>query len=155
MNDSTNWLVHDHEKFDALLEQCELAAAAGAWKEAFRLFYEFTDALKLHMRMEDEVLYPLFVEETGDPDGAIAMLGEEHDDIVRLLGDLDVVIRTRNDDAFGESLEPLHNVMREHDDHEELVFRRLGDDSPVLTRRDEIITRLKALKPGMERAWGF
>jgi hypothetical protein len=154
MSESSNWLVHDHRKFDTLLEQCELAAEAGEWKAAIKLFYEFTDALKLHMRMEDEVLYPLIVEETGDPDGAIAMLGREHDDIVRLLHDLDTVIRTRDDDAFGESLEPLHNIMREHDDHEEQVFRHLGSDS-ILMQRDEIIGRLHALKPGSERSWGF
>ena len=46
-----------------------MAADVGEWKNAKDLFQKFVADLKLHMQMEDEVLYPLFIEENGDPDG--------------------------------------------------------------------------------------
>jgi iron-sulfur cluster repair protein YtfE (RIC family) len=63
---SSNWLVHDHDKYDAVLNECEIAADVGEWKKAKHLFQDFVSDLKLHMQMEDEVLYPLFIEENGD-----------------------------------------------------------------------------------------
>ncbi len=37
MSDNTNWMVHDHRKYETALDECELAAGAGAWKEAVRV----------------------------------------------------------------------------------------------------------------------
>lgn len=146
MSEDANWLVHDHRKYDEALSYCELVAGAGEWKEAVALFNAFVEDLRLHMRMEDEVLYPLFVAETGDPDHEIADLGEEHDDIVRLLGDLLTIIKTNDIDHFDESLPHLHRALRKHNAHEESALRRLGSES-ILLRRDEILARLDAMKP--------
>ncbi len=57
-----NWLVHDHHKYDAELYNCELAAHAGDWDNTTFLFDIFAADIKLHMQMEDDVLFPLFVE---------------------------------------------------------------------------------------------
>jgi len=150
MNEPTNWLVHDHRKYDEALEHCELVAGAGEWKEAVRLFNEFVEDLRLHMRMEDEVLYPLFAEETGDPGDEITDLADEHEDIARLLRDLLTILKTNDIDHFEASLAPLHEVLRQHNAHEEKVFSKLGSDS-LLTRRDEILARLGKLQPTHDR----
>jgi len=144
MSEDTNWLVHDHRKYDAALDECELAAGAQEWKVAIALFNEFVKDLELHMRMEDEVLYRLFTQETGDPEGEIELLSDEHGDIARLLQDLAIIIKTKNFDHFEDSLRPLHRVMNAHNAHEEAVFRRLASDS-LLMRRDEIMARLNAI----------
>lgn len=155
MSDTANWLVHDHRKYEAALQACEFAAGAEEWKEAAKLFYDFVDDLKLHMRMEDEVLYPFFKEEVGDPEGEIARLSEEHDDIVRLLHDLAAVIKQKDFDHFEESLKPLYRAMTEHNAHEEAVFSRMGGEA-LLTRRDEVLRRLEALEPQAgRRVWEF
>ena len=155
MNDATNWLVHDHRRYEAALEACELAAAAGLWKDAIRAFDSFVDDLKLHMRLEDEVLYPFFVEEVGDPDDAIGILSEEHDDLARLLGDLTYVIKANDFDHFEDSLVPLREAMVQHNTHEEEIFRRMNDDV-LLQRRDDVVNRLNALKSADgRRHWDF
>jgi hemerythrin superfamily protein len=155
MNETSNWLVHDHRKYDAILDECEMVAGAGEWKDAKQLFYRFVDDFKLHMRMEDEVLYPFFKEEFGDPDDVIADLGDEHDDIVRLLRDLASVIKRNDIDHFEESLVPLHKAILQHNEHEESVFQSIASNS-LLTRRDEILERLNSmhLKEG-RRNWDF
>jgi hemerythrin superfamily protein len=153
MSDTANWLVHDHRKYEAALDACEMAAGAGEWKEAVRLFNNFVDDLKLHMRMEDEVLYPFFKEEVGGQDDEIADLSYEHDDLARLVRDLATVIRHKDFDHFEESLRPLYRAMIQHNAHEEAVFGRLGGET-LITRRDEVLHRLEALQPPeARRVW--
>ena len=155
MNNRSNWLVHDHRKYDAALDECELAADTGEWKNAKRLFNDFVADLKLHMQMEDEVLYPLFVEENGDPDGVIAHLSEEHDYLVRLVHDLAYIIKANDFDHFLDSLQPLHEAMKQHNEHEEKVFLNMASQS-ILMRRDEIIARLQKVTNNQGgRSWEF
>jgi len=153
MTDTSNWLVHDHRRYDAALDGCEIAAGAGEWKEAIALFRSFLDELELHMRMEDEVVYPTVERATGDPLGEIAELREEHEDLVRLLRDIGIILRTRDYDHFLESLVPLHRAMNKHNRHEEEVFQRIGDDS-LLSQRDDVLNRLRAVeKREGKRVW--
>jgi len=146
MNKIANWLVHDHRKYDQALKNCEFAAEVSEWKTAVKLFNTFVEDLKLHMRMEDKVLYPLLQKESGDPNGDLDLLSDEHHDLVRLLGDLTHVIRVRDFDHFEESLRPLHRVMVRHNDHEEAVFKSLGTQS-LLLRREEVLSQLDAISP--------
>jgi len=145
MNITSNWLVHDHDKYDALLDECEVAAEVGEWKNAKRLFQEFVTDLKLHMQMEDEVLYPLFQEKNGDPEGIITHLSEEHDYLARLVHDLAYIINANDFDHFLDSLSPLHRAMKQHNEHEESVFLNMANQS-ILMRRDEIMERLHSVQ---------
>ena len=153
MNRIANWLVHDHRKYDEALRDCENAAEVSDWKTAVKLYNTFVEDLKLHMRMEDEVLYPLLEKESGGPNDELDLLSDEHDDLVRLLGDLAHIIKIRDFDHFEESLLPLHKAMVKHNDHEEAVFMSLGTES-ILLRRDEVISQLDAMSPrSPQRDW--
>lgn len=145
MNDTNNWLIHDHRKYDEMLTECEMAAEMADWKDAVRLFNEFTNDLKLHMQLEDEVIYPLFEKKGAEAEDAMTELHEQHEDLVRLLTDLVSVIKNKNIDHFMESLVPLHKIMNEHNEFEEEVFQRMGNDD-LLMRRDEVIQQLSALQ---------
>lgn len=145
MNKPSNWLVHDHRKYDVMLEECEEAADVGEWKNAKHLFHDFVTDLKLHMQLEDEVLYPLFAEENDDPEDVITHLSDEHDYLVRLVNDLEYIIRANDFDHFLDSLEPLHRAMNRHNEHEEKVFLSMSNQS-ILMRRDEVIERLHAVQ---------
>jgi len=155
MSETLNWMVHDHRKYEAALDECELAAGVNDWKVAIRLFNDFVNDLKLHVRMEDEVLFPLLETEAGIPESVISDLNDEHDTLVRLLNDLAVVIRNKDSDHFEESLVPLKKAMIEHNAHEEAVIRKMGD-SPLLAKREEILTRMSAVNTvKSQRKWGF
>ena len=155
MNETSNWLAHDHSKYDEALAECEMAAEVGEWKNATQLFHKFVDDLKIHMRLEDEVLFPFYVKELGDPEGNIIDLSEEHDELVRLLQDLAYIIKTGDFEHFLDSLAPLHKAMTEHSKHEEGIFLCMKDDA-LLMRRDEIMAHLNAMKKKEgRRFWGF
>ncbi|RRQ22795.1 hemerythrin domain-containing protein [Thiohalobacter thiocyanaticus] len=155
MNTTDNWLVHDHRKYEAALREVELAAGAGRWEEAERLFREFVEDFKLHMRIEDEVLYPMFRETVADAREDIDSLVEDHDDIVRMLHDLAYVLKHRESEHFEASLAPLYRMMLDHDAYEEEIFSRFGD-STLLARRDEAVARLNRMQPpDNRREWSF
>jgi len=145
MNKTINWLAQDHRKYEAILEECKMAADAGDWEDAIRLFHDFAEVLKLEMHMEDEVLYPAFVEEVENSAEPIAELSEEHQHIVQLLQDLDYVIKRNDVDHFEESLKPLYRTLNLHYEHEEEIFFSLGNDFLLMTR-EEIMARFKSLK---------
>ncbi|MDH4134502.1 MAG: hemerythrin domain-containing protein [Gammaproteobacteria bacterium] len=150
MSESTNWLLHDHRKHQAALEACDIAAGVQEWKEATQRFNAFVDELKLHMQMEDEVLYPFFKEEAGDPDDEIGDLRYEHEKLAGLLRNLSIVIKHKDFDHFEECLKPLYEMLVEHNTHEEAVFSRVSGHA-LLNRREEILRRLEALHAGAPR----
>lgn len=155
MNQASNWLVHDHRKYEVALDECDIAAGAENWNEAIRLFNEFVEWFKFHVQMEEEVLYPLFKQEFGDSDSELAILSEEHDDLVRLLRDLVTVIKAKAYDHFEDSLQPFRKAIAEHNEHEEKVFQRMDSDS-LLMNRDEIMQRMDALQTEAGRkSWDF
>jgi hemerythrin superfamily protein len=107
------------------------------------------------MRMEDEVLYPFFKEEVGDPQDEIGDLSYEHDRLSRLLRDVATVLKQKDYDHLEECLKPLYQALLEHSAHEEAVFSRMSGHA-LLTRRDEILRRLEALQGGApRRGWDF
>lgn len=155
MNNTSNWLVHDHTKYDAILEECETAADIGEWKKAKELFQKFVFDFRLHMQMEDEILYPLFLEENGDPDGAIEQLSEEHHSLIRLVRDLSYIIRNNDFDHFLDSLEPLHITMKQHNENEEKVFLNMANQT-ILYRRNDVLEKLSSMiDKTTETDWDF
>ncbi|MCK4743817.1 MAG: hemerythrin domain-containing protein [Sulfuriflexus sp.] len=149
MNDNSNWLVHDHDRYDNALTECEIAADMGEWKNVTVLFNAFIEDLQLHMRLEDEVLYPFFVKEVGDSDGEISDLSEEHEEITRLLSDLLYIVKSNDFDHFLDSLEPLHEILNEHNEHEEAVFRCVENED-ILSHRDEIMAQFNIDAKGQQ-----
>ena len=150
-----NWLVHDHRKYEAALREVEVAAGAGQWEEAERLFRDFVEDFKLHMRIEDEVLYPMFRETVAGSGEDIDSLAADHEDIAGMLHDLAYVLRQRDPEHFEGSLAPLYQMMLDHDAYEEDVFRRFGDQH-LLARRDEAVARLERLQPpDNRREWAI
>jgi len=145
-----NWLYHDHGEYEAMLEACRQAAEREDWKRAARLFDELVSRLRLHMRMEEEVVFPAYEEATGGPQAPTRALREEHDEIVRLLRDLATVLKTNDSDRFLESLAPLVRAMTRHHEKEEQIFLPMASEL-LLTHRDEILRRLESHDASHER----
>ncbi len=139
-----NWLVHDHRRFEGTLKNAIQAAEMGQWKQAIEQYRLFVQDLHQHMEMEDRVIYPAIEQAQGDPGGDLAELREEHLDIVRLLRGLEHVIRGRDLDHLIASLRPLYRAMREHDRFEEEVLENTTVTG-LFEDRDEILRRLQAL----------
>lgn len=155
MSENTNWLNHDHLEYETLLYDCNAAVEQEDWKSAKALFEKLVSHLKVHMRIEEEILYPAYESAVNVPQDPTQALREEHDEIVRLLRDLSCVLKTNDSQLFLESLLPLERVMIKHHEKEEEIFLPLASHL-LLERRDEIVHKLKAFDGEKgQRDWGF
>lgn len=142
MNENANWLHHDHVEYEAFLLDCQEAVEQEDWKTAKKLFKELVSRIKIHMLIEEEILYPAYEKAMNAPQGPTRALREEHDEIYRLLRDLSHVIKANNSDLFLESLLPLEKVMMKHHEKEEEIFLPMAGHV-LFAQRDEIIRKLK------------
>ena len=141
MNNTDNWLVHEHSLYEELLSQCQDAAAIEEWGTVNMLFKELVTHLKRHMTLEEEVLYPAYESAPHAPQGPTTALREEHSSIVRLIQDMARIIKTRNSEHLLESLVHLENQMIKHHEKEEDIFLPMA--SHILnTSRDELLRKL-------------
>lgn len=145
------WLVHDHRRYDEILERAEAAAEDGDWKGSLRLFRQLLEELRHHMALEDEVVYPLLEQETGDPNGEIAGLREEHANLERLLEGALTVVRNRDIDHLLDSMRPLHRALAEHNAWEEVVLHRLGGAGLIRDRGqvERVLAELRGTGDGV------
>lgn len=155
MNKNSNWLNHDHLEYETLLYDCQAAVEQEDWRSAQQLFEQLVSHVKVHMRIEEEILYPAYEEAMNVPQGPTHALREEHDEIVRLMRDLSYVLKTNDSDLFLESLLPLERVMLKHHEKEEEIFLPMASHL-LLDRRDEIMRKLEEFdKEKGKRDWGF
>lgn len=155
MSENANWLNHDHLEYETLLYDCNAAAEQEDWKSARVLFQKLVSHLKVHMRIEEEILYPAYENAVNVPQDPTQALREEHDEIVRLMRDLSRVLKTNDSQLFLESLLPLERVMLKHHEKEEEIFLPLASHL-LLDRRDEIVHKLQAFDGEKgQRNWGF
>ena len=111
------------------------------WGSVNRAFTELVTHLKRHMTLEEEVLYPAYESSPHAPQGPTAALREEHSNIVRLVGDMARIIKTRDSEHALEGLAHLENQMIKHHEKEEDIFLPMA--SHILnTTRDELLRQL-------------
>jgi hemerythrin-like domain-containing protein len=155
MNDHANWLQHDHVDYEALLLDCQTAAEEEDWRAVKQLFEELVARVRVHMAMEEEILYPAYEEAMDAPQGPTQALREEHDEIHRLLRDLSRVLVANDSDIFLESLLPLEKVMTKHHEKEEEIFLPMAGHA-LLAQQDEIKRRLREFDMETSgRDWDF
>ncbi len=143
MNSNDNWLVHDHSLYEDILFRCQDSVEAGEWDDARQAFKELISHLKSHMAMEEEVLYPAYENKIPSGTGPTASLREEHDQLVRLVSDMNHVFRSRDSAHVLECLGHLEAQMIKHHEKEEDIFLPMA--SIILdASKEEIIKQLNS-----------
>jgi iron-sulfur cluster repair protein YtfE (RIC family) len=141
MTSTDNWLVHEHSLYEDLLSRCQDAAEMEEWKAVDLAFNELVTHLKRHMAVEEDVLYPAYESEPNAPQGPTTALREEHSAIIRLIGDLARVIKTRGSEHVLECLTHLENQMIKHHEKEEDIFLPMASHI-LYASRDELVRKL-------------
>lgn len=144
MNNTDNWLAHDHSLYEDLLSQCQDAAEIQDWGTVDLAFNELVTHLKRHMALEEEVLYPAYESTPHAPQGPTTALREEHSNIIHLIRDMVRVIKSRDPEHVLECLAHLENRMIMHHEKEEDIFLPMA--SHILNAgHDELLRKLDEL----------
>ncbi|MGD2112052.1 MAG: hemerythrin domain-containing protein [Gammaproteobacteria bacterium] len=141
MKNKDNWLLHEHLLYENLLSRCQYAVEIEDWEDANLAFEELVRQLAQHMSLEEEVLYPAYESTPHAPQGPTQALRMEHDQITRLVRDMQRVIKTRNAEHVLECLTHLEYQLIKHHEKEEDIFLPMA--SHILQdKREEISRRL-------------
>jgi len=142
MSKTDNWLLHDHSHLEDMLVRCQEAVETPDWADVERTFDGLVSQLKIHMALEEEVLFPAYESASHAPQGPTGALRDEHSDIVLLFRYLARTIRTREPDPVLDALEVLENRLLKHHEKEEDIFLPMAgfilrDSRAELTRKLE------------------
>ena len=138
------YLAWDHDRLDALLTDGSLLIDEGELERARAPLDELRDGLTRHIRLEEEILFPIFETRTGIVGGPTRVMRYEHELIARHLAAMATSL-DRHDGAGGRAAcRALEAALGPHNVKEErilypMVDNLLGDDE-----RRTLTARLRA-----------
>ena len=93
-----------HRRCDELFAAIEERADKRDWDGAQRAFQEFSAAFELHLRQEEEGLFPAFEARTGGPIGPTVVMRHEHAQMRAVVIAIGAALTARaTDDVLGHS----------------------------------------------------
>lgn len=144
----SDYLHWDHRRLDALLEASQSFVSAGSCDRAAACFAEFRTGLVRHIRMEEEVLFPVFERSTGfGKEGPAAVMRAEHVEILHLLEEMWGCLAGPDTDPsrFGSLRMALLAVLGDHNEKEEHVVYPLTDRALLPGQRQDLVRRMQAV----------
>jgi len=143
MSNIKEFMSQDHSDCDEFFAQMEDAVASKDG-EALEKFEKFYDSLTNHFKMEEMVLFPMFEQKTGMTEGPTQVMVMEHEQMRKLLSDMEKAVESNDNDKFFGLSETLMILMQQHNMKEEqmlytMIQDHLGDDA------DHIISRMRTI----------
>jgi len=141
----TEYFQTDHRRLDGIYERFQSAVHANRWDEAAADFREFSLGLKRHIRVEEEILFPVFEDKTGMHDaGPTFVMKVEHKEIQSLLDK--ILGSTDGHDAAGVSngSSSLISILMDHNMKEEHILYPESDAFLSDSERKDVVKRSQA-----------
>lgn len=135
------WLHHDHQDFESVVYRCITACEGKDWKSARRLFDGFASDYRAHMRLEENVLFPMYEASEGAPEGPTKRLKEDHVQVFRLLDEVSLALDGDNDERLLHSFCLLYQALKGHHEKEEDFFLPMASHA-LLANKDEVLAAL-------------
>ncbi len=134
----------DHERLARLEVAAFIARASGEPETAERWYAAFCSALKQHIAVEEEFLFPVFEKRLGlSPSaGPTEVMRREHEEILRLLGE---ILRTIGNPAKlpDEARAAFHEVLDKHHLKEEEILYPALDYALSPAESDALVAKIQ------------
>ena len=138
----TRYLSWDHDRLDGLLDEATRRVEAGDLAEARSIFTAFDGGLRRHIRLEEELLFPLFEARTGMRHGPTAVMRTEHRAIETELARMAHGLEAGDSSDYATGLANLYCVLGPHNVKEEQVLYPTTDDMLDALERRDFVNRL-------------
>ena len=112
----------EHRKEDAILDDVAVLCGHASYIPAAKRFGEFRRLYEKHVAGEERVLFPLFLEKSGDPDQIVNRLRDEHDRIGHLVDATAASISSWDHQRFGHLVAQLSAALHVHNQNETQVL---------------------------------
>jgi len=141
----TDYLQSDHRRLDGIMDRFQGALKAGRWEDAASDFREFVLGLRKHIRIEEEILFPVFEEKTGMFDaGPTFVMKMEHKEINELLDRITSATASHDGRAASDAAGVLIGVLVDHNMKEEHILYPESDAFISDSERAQIIKKAQA-----------
>jgi regulator of cell morphogenesis and NO signaling len=145
------YLQEDHNRLDNLLDMTFLYLKGRSRERAVSSFIEFDEGLRRHIRMEEQILFPIFEEKSGVRSGPTMAMRQEHRRIEGLLSRIREEIEALTDEvASGGPPSRLDELRREmlealgpHNAKEERILYPACDQ--VISDRSGVIQKMESI----------
>ena len=137
-----DYLSWDHERLHAILDTVRNRVYNAEWPYARRDYDEFARGLKRHIRLEEDILFPVFDRRVG-PGQKTAAMRDEHTRIRGVLGSLHDAVSRGEAAAFRSGLSVLLALLRAHCEKEEEILYPTDQALPE-PERAALIQRLRS-----------
>jgi len=138
----TTYLSWDHDRLDTQLEQVARDVWAGRLDEARAGHRLFQTGLERHMRIEEDLLFPLFEARSGISSGPTTLMRGEHRQIRRTVETMAEGLEASDSRRFGEGLSFLNSVLPEHNAKEQHILYPTTDRLLSAAERAAVTARL-------------
>ncbi|MBI4509887.1 MAG: hemerythrin domain-containing protein [Deltaproteobacteria bacterium] len=138
----TSYLEWDHRRLDNLLESTRALVLLGHFSAAVTSYGQFLKGLTRHIRIEEEILFPIFEEHTGHS-GPTQVMHHEHQLIHGALSAIGEAIDSQDPRRFEAEQRGLVHILSAHNMKEEHVLYPMTDESMSSSARAELVARLE------------
>jgi uncharacterized protein (DUF2249 family)/hemerythrin-like domain-containing protein len=144
----TEFFQSDHRRLDSIYGRFSEDVREKRWEEAVEKFRAFRFGLKRHIRIEEDILFPVFEEKTGMREGGptFVMRGE-HKEIQELLDEVLASTEGKNPEGVFRAATFLLQMLADHNMKEENILYPESDAFLTEEERRSVVKRAQAFGP--------
>jgi len=139
----TGFLGRDHDHLDEVLCLVSSAVENGRMTVAAARYEEFEAGLLGHIRIEEELLFPVFEACSGMMSGPTDVMREEHVQVRKALALLRGALQGHDARGYGDGLRFLQAVLPDHNAKEEHILYPTLDSLLRPAERAALVARLQ------------
>lgn len=123
-----NWLNHDHQQFESAVYRCRTVCDIADWDKLRDQFDDFVIAYELHVRAEEELLFPYYERREGASREPTESLRADHAQIFRVVGQISARLERAEWTRIPDELSRLYQVLARHHEMEEKIFLPMASE---------------------------
>jgi iron-sulfur cluster repair protein YtfE (RIC family) len=139
----TSYLAWDHDRLDEGLRSVSSAVGKGRFAEAAAGYEEFEHGLLRHLRIEEELIFPVFEARSGMLNGPTDVMRDEHRQVRMALALMRRGLLQADANAYGDGLRFFESVLPDHNAKEEHILYPTLDRLLRPAERAALVSRLQ------------
>lgn len=138
------YMEREHQSCDEQYMLAESYVVQDDWDRAAREFSQFHMLFELHLRREEQVLFPHLDRASGQAAGPTSVMRAEHGHMRAVVDQMSAAVTAHASDDFFDHADTLRMLMRQHNLKEEGVLYPMADRlfegrcAPLLEMMDDV-----------------
>ncbi len=146
MTTISEFMCMDHDRLDNMFGRYKAPNLAGK-DRVRRLFLDFETALQMHIVWEEDILFPVFEQETGMHDaGPTAVMRMEHRHIKKLLEQIDEKLLAGELSGIENAEIELLDILESHNQKEENILYPAIDNLTTEREKKQAVTYMAEMR---------